>query len=79
MCVLFMRGLQVFGTKKHKHLMRNGDHTAHVALTTFTILKNPQCLHISSGHSCVEVCKMAHLVQAEGCSSPWLLRHLQQQ
>lgn len=44
--------------------MRNGDHTAHVALTTFTILRKPKCLQISSGHSCVDMCKMAHRGQA---------------
>lgn len=38
MCDLFMKGLQVAGIKKHKLLIRNGDHTAHVALTSFTIL-----------------------------------------
>lgn len=79
MCDLFMRGLQVVGMDKHKLLMRNGDHSAHVALTAFTRLKNPKYLQISSGHSCVEMCKTAHLGQARGCSSPRVLRHLQQQ
>lgn len=38
MCDLFTKGLQVVGIKKHKLLMRNENHTAHVALTRFTIL-----------------------------------------
>lgn len=59
-----LQDLQVAGIKKHKLLMRNGDHTAHVTLTGFTILKNPKSLQISSGHSCMEMCKMAHLGQA---------------
>ena len=36
MCGLFTRGLQAVGSKRHELLLRNGDCTAHVAVTPFT-------------------------------------------
>lgn len=87
-CGLFTRGLQAVGTKRHKLLLRNGDCTAHVAVTPFTnflIAKKKsvwsyehKCLQKTSVHSYVEMYKMAHLGQAGGCSPPRVPRHLQQ-
>lgn len=76
MCDLFTRGLQVVGIKKRKFLMRNGDHTPHVALTTFKILKKTQVL---ANKLWTQLCgDVQNGPSRTGCSSPWVLRHLQQ-